>query len=51
MTAAFAHRKGRSGQPDNDEMFPLVAGVVGHDREPVEPVVEAATHTLGPMGS
>jgi len=50
MTAAFAHRKGRSVQPDNEEMFPLVAGVVGHDREPVDPLLEAAAHTLRTMG-
>jgi nucleoside-triphosphatase THEP1 len=50
MTAAFAHRKGRPVQPDNEEMFPLVAGVVGHDREPVDPLLEAAAHTLRTMG-
>ncbi len=50
MTATFAHRKGRSVQPDNQETFPLVAGVVGHGREPVDQLLEAAARTLRAMG-
>lgn len=50
MTATFAHRKGRSVQPDNQETFPLVAGVVGRGHEPVDPLLEAAARTLRAMG-
>lgn len=50
MTAVFAQRKGRSVQPDNEETFPLVAGVVGHGREPVDPLLESAARTLRAMG-
>ena len=50
MTTAFAHRKGRSVQPDNQETFPLVAGVVSRDREPVDPLLEETARTLGAMG-
>lgn len=50
MTTAFAPRKGRLVQPDNAKTIPLVAGVVGHDREPVDPPLEAAARTLRTMG-
>lgn len=50
MTAVFAQRKERSVQPDNEETFPLVAGVVGHGREPVDPLLESAARTLRAMG-
>jgi len=50
MTVTFAHRKGHSVQPDNQETLPLVAGVVGHGREPVDPLLEAAARTLRTMG-